>query len=145
MYQLSLRNKSPWGVDGYNIPADYIDVAKIIKEREGKENRRSHKLSSSLQLKKGHFFDSIIRTARGVPGTGTYELQTSFVKQEERPGHARSKSSKISRGTYVDKIFANAEKNPSPGRVNIPLTYKKYSFPFWGNILYIVTFLAAFK
>ncbi len=116
MYELSQRNKSPWGIDGYNIPADYIDAAKLIKERDLRENRRPNKQSNSLQLKRGHFFDSIIRAAKDIPGAGTYEMQTSFVKNAEKPGHARSKSSKTSRGTYLDKIFSHAEKNPSPGR-----------------------------
>ena len=103
MYKISTRAK-PWGIEGYEIPKDYLDHKKLADIRENK------KQPPPKATKRGSYMDDATRLKKFVPGPDHYNLNQSVKEEKSKPS-----KSVANRATYIDEILTNGKKRPTPG------------------------------
>ena len=123
MFSISRRTNAAWGIEGYEVPKEYQDPMKQMKDREYIKNAKNKGRKNKMYVtKKGHFLNDLEKTYGKFPAPNAYKTETKWL--EAKPKTAKPKKDvPKNKGTFLDAI--NNEytlKNfpiPGPGSYNL--------------------------
>jgi len=111
LYDISMRQNSGWGIEGYQVPKQYPDIRKLQEIRENKEKKKAPR-----ELKLTDYLTEAVRFAKDVPGP-----QYDIVKPWADEKKAKPAPKVVpNRHTYIDLITLEQKRRPLPG----PGTYQ---------------------
>ena len=118
MYQVSRRVNSTWGVEGYEVPKQYVDPLKQVKEREYIKNQKNKGQKDKRYVtKRGNFLDDLQKVSKGIPAPNEYKIVKKWT-DDSKKGAKREK--KEDKGDKDKKA-----SGPGPGSYNLRKDYKK--------------------
>ena len=122
MYSIATRQNSAWGIDGYQVPKQYLDPAKMAQEKkilEYIQNSKPIPAEKKYITKKRNFIDEELRLKNNKVGPSTYKLEDVWEITEEEKKKAKPKVG--DRVTYIDAIFLEQKRRavPGPGQYKI--------------------------
>lgn len=100
---MATRSFAAWGVDGYEVPRNYHDYQKIIKEREYEEMRKKGKATDKPKIhvtKRGNFLDDEIKMKNKSTGPGSYNIIKNWSGKDDKDKKPVPKATK--KMTYID-------------------------------------------
>ena len=122
MYKISTRTNAVWGVEGYEVPRQYIDPAKQILDRNFLTQKKGQK-NTKYVTKRGHYLNDLIKQHDKDPAPNAYKIEHKWVDPNQ------AKKIKIpapkDKNTYIDVIYREGTKNknkPGPGSYNLRQT-----------------------
>lgn len=123
MFSISRRTHAAWGIEGYEVPKEYQDPMKQMKDREYIKNAKNKGRKNKMYVtKKGHFLNDLEKVYGKFPAPNTYHTETKWL--EAKPKHAKPKKDlPKNKGTFLDAITNEYTiKNfpiPGPGAYNL--------------------------
>lgn len=129
MYKITTRSNTAWGVEGYEVPKEYVDPLKQIKDREYEEYRKKGKIMKpkGKVTKRGNYLDDEIRLINQKIGPWTYHKPYEYVSKADID-KGKKRPTKTQKDSFIDTIFKNKDRAPpGPGKYNVekPLEEKK--------------------
>lgn len=123
MFNISKRTNAAWGIEGYEVPREYIDPLKQIADRTFiKEAKNKGKKTKQYVTKRGHFLMDLEKTYGKFPAPNAYKTEYKWLEAKPKEKGAKKIVPK-NKGTFLDVI--NNEytlKNfpiPGPGNYNL--------------------------
>jgi len=105
MYSIAMRNNTVWGIDGYKVPAEYLDSRKLQEISSGKFTKKAPRA-----LKLPDYLTETLRYAK-TPGPNAYNIVKPWV--DETKNKTQPKPTK--KNSYIDLIIHENKTRPKPG------------------------------
>jgi len=105
MYNIAMRNNTVWGIDGYKVPAEYLDSRKLAEIHSGK-----FKKNAPRALKKPDYLTETLLYAK-TPAPNAYNVVKPWF-DESKKGKPPKPTKK---GSYIDAIIEENKRRPKPG------------------------------
>lgn len=102
-----MRNNTAWGIEGYQVPKEYLDSRKLGEIHSGKFTKPAPRALKHLD-----YLDLMTRTTRPYPAPNKYDIVKPWVDEKNKgkaPKHVTKKNS------YIDNIIHEAKRRPVPG------------------------------
>ncbi|EGR33008.1 hypothetical protein IMG5_063790 [Ichthyophthirius multifiliis] len=122
MYNITTRQNTTWGIDGYEVPKRYFDHLKQVQDREYEKINKKGKYvkNNKYVTKRGCYLDDTIKLFKTSPAPNKYEVSYKWVNQQDiEKGKKKPKDTK--RNTFIDDIFLEEKRRikPGPGQYKI--------------------------
>lgn len=109
MYDISTRQNAAWGIEGYEVPRDYLDSKRLAEIKEKKEVKPAPRA-----LAKGDYLTETLRATKGIPGPNSYNIIKPWFPVDKIKKDAPKVGNK---NTFLDQIAKN--KTPGPGAYDL--------------------------
>jgi hypothetical protein len=104
MWQVSQRNNSQWGIEGYDVPRKHLDARAIKRQKELAELKPGKYLASNkTATRRGHYLEGLLKSQ-------TVEYHKLGTAQKYKPGPARY----YARKTFKEELKAQGSKAQKP-------------------------------
>jgi len=107
MYNIAMRNNTAWGIEGYQVPKEYLDSRKL-KEVSSNTVKRA----APRALKQGDYLTETIRATKDMPAPNKYDIVKPWFDKTKQKQTAKYVTKKNS---YIDLIIHESKKRPTPG------------------------------
>jgi len=106
MYNISMRNNSAWGIEGYAVPRQYYDAKKMGELAKGNLKKPAPRALKTIDYLADH-----MKAVKSVPAPNHYNMIKTWVdeKNKPKPKYATKKN------TFIDSIIREATIKPIPG------------------------------
>lgn len=121
MYKIATRTNQIWGIEGYQVPREYVDPLKQVEERHYIEMRKKGKCDKpkGVVTKKGSYLDDLIKNLNQKIGPWTYHHAYEYVNKADIE-KGKKKPRNTNKLTYIDAIFKQKDRAPpGPGKYNV--------------------------
>jgi len=104
MYNIAMRNNTVWGIDGYKVPAEYLDSRKLQEIHSGKFTRPAPRA-----LKMPDYLTDTLRYAK-TPAPNAYNIVKPWADDKKKTQPKPTK-----KNSYIDNIIFENKQRPKPG------------------------------
>ena len=123
MFSISRRTNAAWGIEGYEVPKEYLDPAKQLQDREYIKNQKNKGRKNKMYVtKKGHFLQDLEKVYGKFPAPNHYKTEYKWLEAKPKDKKPKKVIPK-NKGTFLDAISNEYTlKNfpvPGPGSYNL--------------------------
>lgn len=103
---MSIKNNSGWGIEGYKVPADYIDTRKL-KEISSNTVKRP----APRALNKPDYLTDTFKATKGMPAPNKYDIVKPWFDKDKK----QAAKYVTKKNSYIDDIIHENKTRPTPG------------------------------
>jgi len=107
MYNIAMRNNTVWGIEGYQVPKQYLDSRKLAEISQNKVKRPAPRT-----LKTKDYLTAHMEAVKKLPAPNKYDIVKPWVDDKKKAGPPKHVTK---RNTYIDNIIHENTKRPTPG------------------------------
>jgi len=100
-----MRNNTVWGIDGYKVPAEYLDSRKLAEIHSGKFTKPAPRA-----LNKPDYLTDTLRYAK-TPAPNAYNIVKPWFDESKKKQTVKA----TKKGSYIDEIIDENKRRPKPG------------------------------
>jgi len=101
MYNIAMRNNTVWGIDGYKVPAEYLDSRKLQEIHSGKFTKPAPRA-----LKMPDYLTDTLRYAK-TPAPNAYNIVKPWVDDKKKTQQPKP----TKKNSYIDNIIFEINKD----------------------------------
>ena len=123
MFSILRRTHAAWGIEGYEVPKEYQDPMKQMRDRDYVKNAKNKGKKNKMYVtRKGHFLQDLEKVYGKFPAPNAYKTEHLWLEAKPKVNKPKKDVPK-NKGTFLDAIQNEYTlKNfpiPGPGTYNL--------------------------